>query len=82
MEEFTGEFLKLHTWIYVALYWGYIYWITRRAGVKLGIKGVTIFGIIFMMSLLMTLAHPVLEGFLICGFACFMNYVFKDNSRH
>ena len=77
MEEFVGEFFKIHTWIYAALYWGYIFGITRRAGVKVGIRGVIFFGIIFMMSLLMTLAHPVIEGFLFCGFVCFMNYVFK-----
>jgi hypothetical protein len=82
MEEFFGEFLKIHTWIYAGLYWVYIIWATRRAGVKLGIRGVLIFGVLFMMSLLMTLAHPVFEGFLLCGFVCFMNYVLKDNGRH
>ena len=82
MDEFVGEFYKFHTWLYLALYWSFIYWKTRRAGVKLGISGIIIFGIIFMLSLLMTLAHPVFEGLLLCGFACLMGYVFKDNNSH
>jgi predicted membrane protein len=82
MDEFVGEFYKFHTWLYLALYWSFIYWKTRRAGVKLGMKGIIFFGIIFMMSLLMTLAHPVIEGFLFCGFVGLMNYVFKNNGRH
>jgi predicted membrane protein len=82
MKEFIGEFFKIHTWIFAVLYWVYIIWTTRRARVKLGIRGVLIFGILFLMSVLMTLAHPVIEGFLLCGFVCLMNYVFKDHSRH
>jgi hypothetical protein len=82
VEEFLREFLKIHTWIYATLYWVYIFRITRRAGVKLGIRGIVFFGIIFTMSLLMTLAHPVFEGFLICGFVYFMNYVFEDNTNN
>ena len=81
MEELAGEFLKTHTWIFFILYWFFIIWVTRRAGVKMGIKGILIYGIIFMASLLMTLAHPVIEGFLLCGFVCLMNYVFQDHSR-
>jgi len=82
MDELVAELFKIHTWIYAALYWGCIIWATHRASVKVGIRGVIIFGIIFMMSLLMTLAHPVFEGFLICGFIGLMNYVFEDNHRH
>jgi hypothetical protein len=82
MEEFVGEFLKIHTWIFAVLYWVYIIWATRRAGVKLGIRGVAFFGILFLVSLLMTLAHPVFEGILLCGFVCFMNYVLKNSGRH
>jgi hypothetical protein len=82
MEEFGGEFFKVHTWIFAVLYWGYIIWATRRAGVKIGIRGITLFGVLFMASVLMTLAHPVIEGFLLCGFVGFMNYVLRDSGRH
>jgi hypothetical protein len=75
------EFLKVRTWIFAALYWIIIIWKTRCAGVKIGVGGVFLFGIVFLLLLLVTLAHPISGCFLAIGFVLLILGIFKDTIK-
>ena len=82
MEEFLGEFLKIRTWIFGILYWAFIIWQIRRTGVKIGVRGIILFGVVFAILLLMTLAHPIAGCFLIVGFVFLVHEISKGASKH
>ena len=82
MEEFLKEFLKIRTWIFGVLYWAFIIWTARRGGVKIGGRGIVLFGIVFVILMLITLAHPVAGFCLAIGFMFLVYEIFKSTGKH